>query len=210
MRPDGQRVVGAGPVLFAAADVSGLEGAKALAAAFAAKEPALDILVNNAGAAWGESFDSFPEKGWDKVMDLNLKSPFFLTQALHGQLRAAAKTRPAKVINVASIDGISVNPQETYSYAASKAGLIQLIKRMSLRLIQDNIVVSGIAPGAFASEMNKVARDHAQETARRIPAGRIGIDEDMAGVAIYLASRAGDYVVGQTIVVDGGVTLARG
>jgi NAD(P)-dependent dehydrogenase (short-subunit alcohol dehydrogenase family) len=201
---------GLGPCFSLPADVSGVEGAKALAAAFAAKEPALDILVNNAGAAWGESFDSFPEKGWDKVMDLNLKSPFFLTQALHGQLRAAAKTRPAKVINVASIDGISVNPQETYSYAASKAGLIHLIKRMSLRLIQDNIVVSGIAPGAFASDMNKVARDHAQETARRIPAGRIGIAEDMAGVAIYLASRAGDYVVGQTIVVDGGVTLARG
>jgi NAD(P)-dependent dehydrogenase (short-subunit alcohol dehydrogenase family) len=165
--------------------------------------------VNNAGAAWGEAFETFPEKGWDKVMDLNLKSPFFLTQALHTQLQAAARTRPAKVINVASIDGVSVNPLETYSYAASKAGLIHLIKRMSLRLIQDNIVVSGIAPGAFASEMNKVARDQGDEVARRIPAGRIGLAEDMAGVAIYLASRAGDYVVGQTIVVDGGVTLAR-
>ena len=192
------------------ADVSTVEGVKGLAAAFSDREPALDILVNNAGAAWGESFDTFPEKGWDKVMDLNLKSPFFLTQALHQQLLAGANARPAKVINVASIDGVSVNPMETYSYAASKAGLIHLIKRMSLRLVQDNIVVSGIAPGAFASEMNKVARDHAEETARRIPSGRIGIDEDMAGVAIYLASRAGDYVVGQTIVVDGGVTLARG
>jgi NAD(P)-dependent dehydrogenase (short-subunit alcohol dehydrogenase family) len=177
---------------------------------YAAQEGALDILVNNAGAAWGESFDTFPEAGWDKVLDLNLKSPFFLTQALHAQLRNAAKTRPAKVINIASIDGISVNPQETYSYAASKAGLIHLIKRMSLRLIKDNIVVSGIAPGAFASNMNRDARDHGDEVARRIPAGRIGTDEDMAGVAIYLASRAGDYVVGQTIVVDGGVTLARG
>jgi NAD(P)-dependent dehydrogenase (short-subunit alcohol dehydrogenase family) len=199
-----------GPCFSLPADVSTVAGAKALAAAYAAREPALDILVNNAGAAWGEPFDSFPELGWDKVMDLNLKSPFFLTQALHEQLRAAATTRPAKVINVASIDGVSVNPQETYSYAASKAGLIHLIKRMSLRLVQDNIVVSGIAPGAFASEMNKVARDHGEETARRIPAGRIGVAEDMAGVAIYLASRAGDYVVGQTIVVDGGVTLARG
>jgi NAD(P)-dependent dehydrogenase (short-subunit alcohol dehydrogenase family) len=199
-----------GPCFSLPADVSTVAGAKALAAAYAAREPALDILVNNAGAAWGEPFDTFPEKGWDKVMDLNLKSPFFLTQALHEQLRAAATTRPAKVINVASIDGVSVNPQETYSYAASKAGLIHLIKRMSLRLVQDNIVVSGIAPGAFASEMNKVARAHGEETARRIPAGRIGVAEDMAGVAIYLASRAGDYVVGQTIVVDGGVTLARG
>ena len=144
------------------------------------------------------------------MVDLNLKSPFFLTQALHEPLRRAAKARPAKVINIASIDGVSVNPLETYSYAASKAGLIHLTKRMSLRLVQDNIVVSGIAPGAFASDMNRAARDHGDEVARRIPAGRIGTDEDMAGVAIYLASRAGDYVVGQTIVVDGGVTLARG
>jgi NAD(P)-dependent dehydrogenase (short-subunit alcohol dehydrogenase family) len=191
------------------ADVSTLDGVNALVAAFSARESALHILVNNAGAAWGESFDSFPEKGWDKVVDLNLKTPFFLTQALFKLLRAAAQKRPAKVINIASIDGISVNPQETYSYAASKAGLIQLTRRMALRLAQDNIVVSAIAPGAFASEMNRVARDHAEETAKRIPAGRIGRDEDMAGAAIYLASRAGDYVMGSTLVVDGGVTHAR-
>lgn len=199
-----------GPCFSLPADVSSVEGAQALAAAFAAKEPALDILVNNAGAAWGESFDTFPEKGWDKVMDLNLKSPFFLTQALHGLLREAGRQRPAKVINIASIDGVSVNPLETYSYAASKAGLIHLTRRMALRLVKDNIVVSGIAPGAFASEMNKDARDHGDEVARRVPAGRIGTDEDMAGAAIYLASRAGDYVVGETVVVDGGVTHARG
>jgi NAD(P)-dependent dehydrogenase (short-subunit alcohol dehydrogenase family) len=139
-----------------------------------------------------------------------MKSPFFLTQALSPQLRAAAKNRPAKVINIASIDGISVNPWETYSYAASKAGLIHLTKRMSLRLAQDNIVVSAIAPGPFRSEMNREARDHADEVARRVPAGRVGEDEDMAGAAIFLASRAGDYVVGEVVVVDGGVTLARG
>jgi NAD(P)-dependent dehydrogenase (short-subunit alcohol dehydrogenase family) len=130
------------------ADVSAMEGITALVAAFAARESALDILVNNAGAAWGETFDTFPEKGWDKVVDLNLKTPFFLTQALIAPLRAAAKKRPAKVINIASIDGISVNPQETYSYAASKAGLIQLTRRMALRLAQDNIVVSAIAPAS--------------------------------------------------------------
>ncbi len=192
------------------ADISTMEGINALVAAYTALEPTLDILVNNAGAAWGEAFDTFPEKGWDKVVDLNLKSPFFLTQALIAPLRAAAKTQPAKVINIASIDGISVNPQETYSYAASKAGLIQLTRRMALRLAQDNIVVSAIAPGAFASEMNRVARDQAEETAKRIPAGRIGRDEDMAGGAIYLASRAGDYVMGSTLVIDGGVTHARG
>ena len=191
-------------------DSSSVEGAQALAKAFAAREPKLDILVNNAGAAWLEKFDQFPEKGWDKVVDLNLKSPFFLTQALAPQLRAAAsRARPAKVINVASIDGVSVNAQETYSYAASKAGLIHLTRRMALRLIEDRIVVSAIAPGAFASDMNTLARDHAEEVSKRIPAGRIGTDDDMAGAAIYLASRAGDYVVGSTLIVDGGVTYAR-
>ena len=199
-----------GPCVALPADVSTVDGARALAQAFAAKQPALDILVNNAGAAWGESFDTFPEKVWDKVVDLNLKSPFFLTQALHACLCLGAAQRPAKVINIASIDGISVNPMETYSYAASKAGLIHLTRRMALRLVQDNIVVSAIAPGAFASEMNRDARDHGDQVARRVPAGRVGVDEDMAGAAIYLASRAGDYVVGETIVVDGGVTLARG
>ena len=199
-----------GPCHSLPADVSTVEGARGLAAAFTQRSERLDILVNNAGAAWGEPFDTFPEKGWDKVVDLNLKSPFFLTQALHEALRKGAAARPAKVINIASIDGVSVNPLETYSYAASKAGLIHLTRRMSLRLVQDNIVVSGIAPGAFASEMNKAARDHGDQVAKRVPAGRIGVDEDMAGAAIYLASRAGDYVVGQTIVVDGGVTLARG
>ena len=192
------------------ANVSTLDGIHGLVAAYIARESTLDILVNNAGAAWGETFDTFPESGWDKVVDLNLKAPFFLTQALIAPLRAGAKVQPAKVINIASIDGVSVNPQETYSYAASKAGLIHMTRRMALRLAQDNIVVSAIAPGAFASDMNRIARDHAEETAKHIPAGRIGRDEDMAGAAIYLASRAGDYVMGSTLVVDGGVTHARG
>src|SRR5687767_12426184 len=189
-------------------DISTVEGCRALAEDLAARESRLDILVNNAGAAWGEAFETFPEQGWDKVMDLNLKAPFFLTQAMHGLLRQGAQKRPAKVINIASIDGLSVNPWETYSYSASKAGLIHLTKRMALRLAQDNIVVSGIAPGPFASEMNKEARDHGDEVAHRVPAGRIGSEEDMAGAAIFLASRAGDYVLGETLVVDGGVTHA--
>jgi NAD(P)-dependent dehydrogenase (short-subunit alcohol dehydrogenase family) len=192
------------------ADVSTLAGAQALVDAYSKHEDTLDILVNNAGAAWGAPYEEFPESGWDKVVDLNLKTPFFLTQALTPMLKKAATDHLAKVINIASIDGISVNPQETYSYAASKAGLIQLTRRMALRLAQDRIVVSAIAPGAFASDMNTVARDHAEEVAKRIPARRIGRDEDMAGAAIYLASRAGDYVVGSTIIVDGGVTYARG
>lgn len=191
-------------------DVSTVEGCKALTAAYLAKENKLDILLNNAGAAWGAPFDEFPESGWDKVMNLNLKSPFFLTQALHEVLATTATpARPSKVINIASIDGIRLNPQETYSYHASKAGLIYLTRRMAARLIEDNIVMTAIAPGAFASEMNKVARDQSVEVAKRIPARRIGTDEDMQGVAIYLASRAGDYVVGETIAVDGGVALAQ-
>jgi NAD(P)-dependent dehydrogenase (short-subunit alcohol dehydrogenase family) len=193
------------------ADVSGEAGVQGLVAAYLARESHLDILVNNAGAAWGAEFDAFPESGWDKVVDLNLKSPFFLTQALHGALQAgAARGHCAKVIHIASIDGISVNPQETYSYAASKAGLIHLTRRMALKLAPQGIVVSAIAPGAFASDMNRVARDHGDEVARHIPARRIGVADDMAGAAVYLASRAGDYVVGATLVVDGGVTHARG
>ncbi|MDM0082608.1 SDR family oxidoreductase [Variovorax sp. J31P179] len=191
------------------ADVSTLQGAQALVDAYAQHEDSLDILVNNAGAAWGAPYAEFPESGWDKVVDLNLKTPFFLTQALTPMLKKAATDHLAKVINIASIDGISVNPQETYSYAASKAGLIQLTRRMALRLAQDRIVVSAIAPGAFASDMNKDARDHGEEVKARIPAGRIGEPEDMAAAAIYLASRAGDYVMGSTLVVDGGVTHAR-
>jgi NAD(P)-dependent dehydrogenase (short-subunit alcohol dehydrogenase family) len=190
-------------------DVSTVDGCKSLAAQFAEREGKLDILVNNAGAAWGVPFEEFPEKGWDKVMDLNVKSPFFLTQALHESLKAAAsRERPAKVINITSIDGLRLNPWETYSYHASKSALIYLTKRMAARLIQDAINVTSIAPGAFASEMNRAARDHGESVAQGIPARRIGVDEDMAGAAIYLASRAGDYVVGDTIVVDGGLVNA--
>ena len=191
-------------------DISTVEGCKMLTERYLAHEDKLDILLNNAGAAWGAEFDEFPESGWDKVMDLNVKSLFFLTKALAKPLRAAAShERPAKVINIASIDGIFVNPGETYSYGASKAAVIHLTRRMATKLIKDNINVTAIAPGAFASDMNRAARDQSDELAKRIPSRRIGTVEDMAGVAIYLASRAGDYVVGNTIAVDGGVVYAN-
>lgn len=197
---------GGGQCISLPQDVSTVEGCKTLADKLAAKEKSLDILVNNAGAAWGAPFEEFPEHGWDKVMNLNVKSLFFLTQALHGLLKAAASpARPAKVINIASIDGIRINPWETYSYQASKAAVIHLTRRMAARLIQDDIAVSGIAPGAFASEMNRAARDAGEEVARRVPARRIGRPEDMAGAAVFLASKAGDYVIGDTLAVDGGV-----
>ena len=191
------------------ADVSSLDGVRQLVGEYQRHEQRLDILVNNAGAAWGAPYAEFPESGWDKVVDLNMKAPFFLTQAFTPLLKASATEHLAKVIHVASIDGLSVNPLETYSYAASKAGLIHLTRRMALQLAPERIVVSAIAPGAFASDMNKDARDHGDDVAQHIPAGRIGTPQDMAGAAIDLASRAGDFVVGSTLVVDGGVAWGR-
>jgi NAD(P)-dependent dehydrogenase (short-subunit alcohol dehydrogenase family) len=199
-----------GPCMSLPADVSTVEGARELATQFSNRESSLDILVHNAGTVWNENFDAFRESGWDKVLNVNLKTPFFLTQIMHPLLAKSGKQQCAKVISIASIDGLSVNPLETYSYSASKAGLIHLTRRMALTLIKDNIVASCIAPGAFASDMNTEARDHADELAQRIPAGRIGRDDDIAAAAVYLASRAGDYLVGETLVVDGGWSHARG
>jgi NAD(P)-dependent dehydrogenase (short-subunit alcohol dehydrogenase family) len=191
-------------------DVSTVAGCQALAAQFAEHEPKLDILVNNAGATWAHPFADFPEKGWDKVMDLNVKSPFFLTQALFEQLKAAASVdQPAKVINVTSIDGQRLNPWDHYSYQASKAALIMLTKKMAAHLIPYDIVVQSLSPGAYASEMNTAARDHAAEVGTAIPAKRIGRPEDIASGAVYLASRAGDYVIGHTLNVDGGLVSAE-
>lgn len=190
-------------------DISTVEGVQQLAARLMSNEDRLDILVNNAGAAWGAPLESFPESGWDKVMDLNVKSPFFLTKALLGPLRnAASSNAPAKVINIASIDGIALNPNETYSYHASKSALIFLTRRMAATLAKEGIVVTAIAPGPFASQMNRAARDHADVVAKAVPLGRIGRDDDIAAAAIYLASRAGDYVVGATLPVDGGIAFA--
>ena len=190
-------------------DLSTVAGCEAFANEFKNHESKLDILVNNAGAAWGAPFEEYPESGWDKTMDLNVKSLFFLTQKLYGPLKAAASAdRPGKVINIASIDGMKINPWETYAYQASKAAVIHLTKRMAARLINDNICVSGIGPGAFASEMNKATRDAPEMVAKMIPAKRVGRDSDMAGTAVFLASRAGDYVVGDTLAVDGGVAYS--
>jgi len=191
-------------------DVSTVQGCRDLATAYSEQEAHLDILVNNAGTAWGETFDQFPESGWDKVMDLNIKSPFFLTQALMPALRASVAgnaERRAKVINIASIDGIAVSVWDSYSYSASKAGLIHLTKHMAMHLIKEGIVCNAIAPGHFASEMNKEARDHSDRVAGRVPAGRVGRAEDIASAAIYLASSASDYVLGHTLVVDGGCCI---
>lgn len=138
------------------ADLSTVEGVRQLAGALAEREQSLDILVNNAGAAWGSEFETFPESGWDKVFNINVKAPFFLTQALHPMLKSAARPdRPAKVITIGSIDGLRVSPWEAYSCQASKAAVHHLVRRMAARLIGDNIVATAIAPGFFLSEMNR-------------------------------------------------------
>jgi NAD(P)-dependent dehydrogenase (short-subunit alcohol dehydrogenase family) len=191
------------------ADLSTVDGCNSLAHQIATREEKLDILVNNAGAAWGANYGSFPENGWDRTMDLNVKGLFFLTQALHGTMKNAATfQRPAKIINVASIDGIKINPWQTYAYQASKAAVIHLTKRLAAELAPQNILVSGIAPGAFPSDMNKTARDHEEAVGKNIPFPRVGTTEDMAGLAIFLASRAGDYICGDTIACDGGVAYS--
>lgn len=202
--------LGADRVIGIPADLSQMDGMIALADELKSRESQLDILINNAGAAWGQPYLEFNEAGWHRTMDLNVKTPFFLTQKLHDLLVASGKSgRPAKVIHVSSIDGQRINPWETYAYQASKAAVIQLTRRMAARLIEDNIVVTSIAPGAFPSEMNKAAKDSPDASAAGIPAKRIGTAEDMAAAAIYLCSRAGDYVVGDTLTVDGGVVNAH-
>ncbi len=188
-------------------DLSSVEGVTRLAEQIGEREDELDILVNNAGATWGAPIDEFPEKGWDKVMDINLKGPFFLTQKLLPLLRAAATAEdPARIINIGSIDGLHNNPIETYSYAASKAGILHLTRSLAHHLARENIVVNAIAPGPFESKMMEWTLDTmGDEIRKRNPRGRIGTPEDMAGTAIFLASRASAYITGETIKVDGGI-----
>lgn len=190
-------------------DLSQVDGCQMLADEIARREDKIDILVNNAGAAWGADFGTVDEAQWDRVMDLNVKGLFFLTQALHPLLKKAATfDRPAKVINIASVDGLKINPWQTYSYQASKAAVIQLTRRLAAELVKDNIITTAIAPGAYQSDMNMAARDHADSVSKGIPFPRIGTPEDMAGLAIFLAARSGDYVMGETVVSDGGIVNA--
>ncbi|MBT3788187.1 MAG: SDR family oxidoreductase [Alphaproteobacteria bacterium] len=193
------------------ADISTMDGIEKLAAAFAERENKLNILVNNAGAAWGAPIDDFPEQGWDKIMDLNVKSVFFLTQKLLPQLRAAATAEdPARVINIGSIDGLGTTLMETYSYPASKAAVHHLTRILAHRLASENINVNAIAPGPFESQMTEHMLElHSDEINAENPRGRIGSPEDIAGTAIYLSSRAGAYTTGHVIPVDGGFVNAR-
>ncbi|TFU05529.1 SDR family oxidoreductase [Polymorphobacter arshaanensis] len=176
------------------------------AAEIAAREPKVHILFNNAGASWGQSFDDFTEAGWDKVIDLNLKSVFFLTQKLVKQLAAAATEDDwARVINIGSIDGMHVSPYEAYSYNASKAGVLHMTRMMAKFLAARNIAVNAIAPGYFPSKMTAGLNDEIVDlTMSQTPMRRKGNTDDMAGVALFLGSRASGYLCGSTVTVDGG------
>jgi NAD(P)-dependent dehydrogenase (short-subunit alcohol dehydrogenase family) len=190
------------------ADLSAMDGIDHLAAEIGNRETRLDILVNNAGAVWGEPIEGFPEDGWDKVMNVNLKSPFFLTRQLLPLLaKAGSHDDPARVINIGSIDGLHVTHLPTFSYGASKAGLHHLTRILAMHLAARHVNVNAIAPGPFETKMMahtlKTAGDRIIE---RVPRKRIGAPADMAGAAIFLASRASSYVTGVVLPVDGGLT----
>ena len=192
------------------ADLATTEGRRRLVEALSARESRLDVLVNNAGATWGAPVDQFPEAGFDKVLEVNLKAPFFLTQALLGLLSAGATADdPARVLMIGSIDGIRVPQTASYSYSASKAGVHHLARHLAHHLLGRHITVNAIAPGPFESKMMAFLLDDPatrRAIAQSVPLGRIGTPEDMAGAALYLASRAGAYLTGAVIPVDGGIS----
>ena len=205
-----EKLSGQGDCISIPADLSTNEGIATLAGAIEARESCLDILVNNAGATWGASIEEFPENGWDKVMDINVKGPFFLTRALLPLLEASASPEdPARIINIGSIDGINVNKLGTYSYGPSKAAIHHLTRTLASHLADRNITANAIAPGPFPSKMTAgIAQAMGEQIRENVPLRRWGEPEDMAGVAIYLASRAGAYVSGAVIPVDGGIVAS--
>jgi len=190
-------------------DLSTLEGVASLVRDLDEREEKLHVLVNNAGAAWGEPLETFPEKGFDKVTDLNLKSLFFLTRDLMPMLEAAASAEdPARVINIGSIDGLRVPFVPNYSYAAAKAAVHHLTRMLAVHLGGRNVTVNAVAPGFFPSKMTRVLLEQHRDTFEQVcPLGRIGQAQDMAGIAIFLASRAASYINGAVIPVDGGHSL---
>jgi len=205
------RLSGTGECISIPADLSSAEGIAALVDEIKGREDKLDILVNNAGAAWGEPIETFPESAWDKVMTINVKSPFFLTQALLPLLEnAASADDPARVIMVGSIDGININMMPTFAYGPSKAAVHHLARTLASHLAPRNITANAIAPGLFPSQMTaKVIERMGEQIAQGTPLKRHGRPEDMAGVAIYLASKAASFVTGVVIPVDGGITGAK-
>ena len=196
-----------GQVQAIQADLSSEAECLRLAGEVGEREPALHVLVNNAGATWGAPLEEFPAAAWDKVLDLNLKSPFFLTRAFLPMLEAAGTPEdPARIINIGSIDGLRVPPMQTYSYSASKAGLHHLTRVLARELGPRHITVNAIAPGPFESKMMaSTLRSFGDAIAGAAPLRRIGRPDDMAGAAVFLSSRAGAYVTGAVLPVDGGI-----
>jgi NAD(P)-dependent dehydrogenase (short-subunit alcohol dehydrogenase family) len=191
------------------ADCGTQAGCEALAGAVAERESVLHILVNNAGANWGAPLSEYPDSAWDKVLALNVKGVFHLTRSCLPMLRAAATPAdPARIINTGSIDGLRVPLLETYAYSSSKAAVLHLTRVLAVRLAPEHITVNAVAPGPFESKMMHETLERFRDSiVGSCPLGRIGEPEDMAGVAIYLASRAGAYVTGAVIPVDGGITV---
>lgn len=191
------------------ADLSGEAGIAALAAEVKARTPKLDILVNNAGTAWGAPFESFPRKGFDKTLNLNLLAPFAITQALHPLIREAARPEhPARVINISSVDGLRPPPSQAWSYAASKAGLNMLTRQLAASFLADHITCNAVAPGLFETKFSAhmFDPDHPSYADRpAIPMGRPGTPEDIAAAVIYLAARSGNYLTGLILPVAGGI-----
>ena len=193
------------------ADLSSMAECDRLGSELASREDGLEVLVNNAGANWGAPLEEFPEAAWDKVLGLNVKSVFHLTRACLPLLEKAGSAEdPARVINIGSIDGIQVPTLDTFSYSASKAAVHQLSRVLAKKLADRHITVNAVAPGPFESKMMAATLDSFGDAiAASAPLKRIGTPEDMAGVAIYLASRAGAYVTGAVIPVDGGIATTR-
>jgi NAD(P)-dependent dehydrogenase (short-subunit alcohol dehydrogenase family) len=191
-------------------DISSAEGAGRLAAEVSSRYPQLNILVNNAGVVWGAPLEEFPQLGWEKVLHTNVEGVFHLTVALLPALRAAATVEdPARVINIGSIDGLRTPAMENYSYSASKAAVHMLTRHLAKRLAAESITVNAIAPGPFESKMMAFVLDDPQSRAaieESVPLGRIGSADDVAGLAQMLASRAGAYMTGTVIPLDGGIT----
>ena len=205
-------IEGGGSVHTVVADVASAAGAAALAEQVMAWSSIVNVLVNNAGATWGAPVEDFPEEGFDKVLDTNVKGPFYLTSSLLPALRAAASAEdPARVINIGSVDGLRPPMLDSFPYSASKAAVHQLTHHLAHRLAGEHITVNAIAPGPFESKMMAFALgDPGTKSAieKSVPLGRIGRADDMAGAAIFLASRAGAYLTGTIIPVDGGIVGA--
>lgn len=198
--------LGQGECIALPADLSKLENIEALVQELSSRETQLDILINNAGVSWGAPLGQYPEKGWDKVMDLNVKSPFFLTQSLLPLLKAGATQEdPSRVIMISSVAAVSANSISAYAYGPSKAAIAQLGKVLAKDLVKENILVNSIAPGIFESKMT--ASFDLDAAAKMTPVGRIGRPEDIAGIVIYLCSRAGGFMVGNYLPLDGGYLL---